>query len=83
MSLVVHSDCHLCEKAEPVVRRVARRLRVPVEVVDMDTDDELIRLYAWRIPVVLGPDGAVLEEGIIDGRKLRAAVKEARRAAQR
>lgn len=83
LNLVVHPDCHLCEEAEPIVRRIARRMRVPLEVVDMDTDDELVRLYAWRIPVVLGPDGAVLEEGIIDGRKLRAAVKEARKAARR
>jgi thiol-disulfide isomerase/thioredoxin len=77
--LIIHPGCHLCDRAEPVVRRVARRLRVGLEVVDMDSDDELVRLYAWRIPVVLGPDGEVLEEGMIDERKLRAAVKGIRR----
>lgn len=48
----------------------------------MDTDDELARLYAWRIPVVLGPAGEVLDEGLIDERRLRGAVKRARRAAR-
>lgn len=48
----------------------------------MDTDDELVRLYAWRIPVVLGPDGEVLGEGRIDERRLRAEVKKARKAAR-
>lgn len=79
LRLVVGSGCHLCEEAEPVVRRVARHLRVPLEVVDLEADDELVRLYAWRIPVVLGPDGEVLAEGIIEERKLRAMVRRVRR----
>lgn len=80
MRLVVTPGCHLCDEAEPIVRRIARRYRVPLEVVDMDSDDDLVRLYAWRIPVVLGPDGEVLDEGLIDERRLRSAVKAMLRA---
>lgn len=45
----------------------------------MDSDDELVRLYALRVPVVLGPDGEVIAEGIIERRGLRRAVFAARR----
>jgi hypothetical protein len=32
---------------------------------DVDSDEELYRLYDWRVPVVL-VDGAVVAEGKID-----------------
>ena len=79
MTFVTRSGCHLCEQAEPVVQAVARRYGVRLEVVDMDSDDEMVRLYGLRVPVVLGPDGAVLAEGIIEGRELRRAVATATR----
>ncbi|MGH8912454.1 MAG: glutaredoxin family protein [Acidimicrobiia bacterium] len=78
MTFVTRSGCHLCEEAEPVVRRVASRVGAALEVVDMDTDDDLIRLYGLRVPVVLGPGGDVLAEGIIDERVLRRAIRRAR-----
>ena len=73
------NGCHLCEEAEPVVRLVARRYGFGVEIVDIDTDDELVRLYALRVPVVLDPAGRVVAEGIIEERPLRKAVKRLRR----
>lgn len=81
MRLITHPGCHLCEVAEPVVRRAARRYRLPLEVVDMDSDEELVRLYALRIPVLLGPDNEVLAEGNIDPLQVRRAVKTLRRRA--
>jgi len=79
LRLVVSNGCHLCEEAEPVVRRVARRYGFGVEIVDIDADDELVRLYALRVPVVLDPAGRVVAEGIIEERPLRKAVKRLRR----
>ena len=67
----------MCEQAEPVVQAVARRYGVRLEVIDMDSDDEMVRLYGLRIPVVLGPDGVVLAEGLIERRELRRAVATA------
>lgn len=61
------------------MRSVARRLRVGLERVEMDSDDELVALYSLRIPVVLGPDGEVLAEGNIERGSLRRAVRAARR----
>jgi hypothetical protein len=63
-----------------VVRRVARWSRASLDVVDMDSDDELVRLYSLRVPVVLGPGDRVLAEGRIDPRQLRKAIAAERRA---
>jgi hypothetical protein len=55
---------------------VARRLRVDVVEVDIDSDDDLTARYGLRIPVVLGDAGQVLGEGLIDARELRRAMRE-------
>ena len=62
-----------------MVRRTARWSGASVEVVDLDSDDELIRLYSLRIPVVLGPLGDVVAEGRIEAGQLRHAIRAARR----
>jgi len=76
--LIVNPGCHLCEEAEPRVRRAAARFGLAVEIVQMESDDELVREYAWRIPVLLAADGRVLAEGIIEDRPLRRALKSLR-----
>ena len=69
--------CHLCEEALPLVRREARRAGVELQVVDIDDDDGLVGEYGLRIPVLLGPDDAVLAEGAIeDRRSLRRALRK-------
>lgn len=40
------------------------------EVVDVDSDDELVRLYDWRVPVILA-NGTPVLEGRIDTASLR------------
>lgn len=79
LRLVVSPGCHLCEEAEPVVRRVAQRYGLPLEIVDMDSDDELVRRYSLRIPVVLDAADRVVAEGTIEERHLRRTVKRLRR----
>lgn len=50
--------------------KVAKSMNVSIEEVDIDSDDELTKLYGLRVPVVLGVHGRVLAEGVIDDRKL-------------
>lgn len=45
-------------------------MNVAVEEIDVDSDDELTKLYGLRIPVVLGTHDRVLAEGVIDDRRL-------------
>ena len=66
--LVTRQGCHLCDQALALLRE----LGLDPEVADVDADDELFRLYDWRVPVVL-VGGEVAAEGRID----RAAVQRA------
>jgi len=45
-------ECHLCDEAAPLVRRAARLAGMKVVEVDIDLDDDLVRDYGLRIPVV-------------------------------
>ena len=73
---LTRDGCRLCDEARPLVEWVARRLRVDLVEVDIDTDDELIARYGLRIPVVLGRNDQVIAEGVIDdARYLRRAMR--------
>lgn len=58
--LILYSTvgCHLCDQAYSVITRcLANSLgnaieSVPINIVDIADDDDLMRLYAIRIPVV-------------------------------
>jgi thiol-disulfide isomerase/thioredoxin len=71
---LTRSGCHLCEEAEPLVRRVAAEFGAVLEVVDIDADPDLQARYTTRVPVVLGPRDRVVGEGIIDEDDLRGAI---------
>ena len=66
--LVTRAGCHLCDDALALLRASG----VEPELADVDADDELYRLYDWRVPVVLVDDRVVLE-----GRITPEAVREA------
>jgi glutaredoxin len=66
--LVTREGCHLCEHALSLLRD----LGVQPELVDVDSDDELHRLYDFRVPVVLLAD-KVIAEGKVTSAQLRAA----------
>jgi glutaredoxin len=69
VSLVLYSrpGCHLCDDARAVLRRVGH----PFEEVDIESDDDLLRRYLERIPVV-ALDGDELWELFVDEHALRA-----------
>ena len=58
--LVTRQGCHLCDEALSLLQN----LGVDPELADVDADDELHRLYDFRVPVVL-LDGAAAAEGKI------------------
>jgi hypothetical protein len=71
--------CHLCDQARPHVQEAVFRAGGVLEEIDIDSDDVLTRVYGLRIPVVLGPNGEVMAEGVIDVRRLRLTIKRAGR----
>jgi predicted thioredoxin/glutaredoxin len=66
--LVTRQGCHLCDQALALLRELGHE----PHLADVDADDELFRLYDWRVPIVLA-DGAVIAEGNIS----RAPLKDA------
>jgi predicted thioredoxin/glutaredoxin len=64
--LVTRKGCHLCDQALSLLQE----LGAEPELADVDADDELFRLYDWRVPVVL-VDGVVAAEGKIEKATLK------------
>jgi hypothetical protein len=71
--LVTRQGCHLCDDALGLLQE----LDAQPELADVDADDELYRLYDFRVPVVL-VDGEVVAEGRIRRDQLAAALTSKR-----
>jgi glutaredoxin len=69
VELVTRAGCHLCDEA----LRTLKALGVDAVLRDVDSDEQLFRLYDWRVPVVL-VDGTAVAEGKIDAARLRRAL---------
>jgi predicted thioredoxin/glutaredoxin len=67
--LMTRQGCHLCDQALGILGE----LSLHPEVLDVDADDELYRLYDFRVPVVL-VDGVIVAEGKVDRERLRKAL---------
>ena len=44
--------CHLCDDAENVLESLREELNFEIEVIDIDIDPELIKLYSDQVPVI-------------------------------
>ena len=72
--LVTRQGCHLCDQALALLRDLGHE----PHLADVDIDEELFRLYDWRVPVVLA-DGGVIAEGNITRGPLEQALKRSGR----
>ena len=68
--LVTRQGCHLCDQALAILRELGHE----PHLADVEADDELFRLYDWRVPVVLA-DGVIVGEGRITRQRLEEALK--------
>ena len=61
VALTIYSrpGCHLCEEMKTVVARVARRVALTLDEIDISTDPALEQRFGLEIPVLL-----------VDGRKV-------------
>ena len=53
LTLYSKPGCHLCDDMKAVIDRVARRLPLSLEVVDISSDPDLLARYELEIPVLL------------------------------
>ena len=74
VTFVTRAGCHLCEVAEPVVRRLAAEAGVTFELRDVDASDESRAAWSDKVPVVL-LDGREHAYWSVDERALRKALR--------
>jgi glutaredoxin len=70
--LYTRPDCHLCDEARAGLESLrADGLEFELEEIDIDSDDELLRRFLERIPVV-ELDGEIVSELWLDPDEIRA-----------
>ena len=67
-------DCHLCDEAERMLARIAKRIPLSVHVIDIDSDDYLQRRFMLEIPVIC-VDGVEVARAPISEGKLEDALE--------
>jgi glutaredoxin len=74
VTLYGRPGCHLCDDARVVLERIRRD--APFELVerDIEADDDLLRRYLERIPVI-ALDGEELSDFFVDERGLLARLR--------
>ncbi len=79
MKAVVYSrpECHLCHEAVVALTvLVAEFPELEISEIDIDRDDDLLRRYLERIPVV-SIDGEIVSELVFDPEPVRARLLNA------
>ena len=66
--------CHLCDVARDVILAVRSRQPFAFDEIDIESDDDLLRAYGIRIPVVT-VDGEERFEIAVDGSELEGLVR--------
>jgi glutaredoxin len=74
VTFVTRAGCHLCEVAEPVVRRLAGEAGAPFELQDVDAAAESRAAGSEKVPVVL-LDGREHAYWSVDEAALRKALR--------
>lgn len=69
MTFLTRENCHLCDDAREVLKAITDDIGLQVKEVDVDSDEELTKLYGLRVPVVLASHQRVIAEGIIDDKR--------------
>jgi hypothetical protein len=54
-------DCHLCDEAEAILKRVAADLAVTYRKIDIQSSPELFESFRYRIPVIQVEGGETLD----------------------
>ena len=77
VTLYVTRDCHLCEEAERLLRRLGREMGFPLAVVDISSDAGLHDRYCLAVPV-LAVDGEAVLSAPLDEARVREALAQRR-----
>jgi glutaredoxin len=70
VTLYGRPGCHLCDEARAKLRQIQANQPFALQEMDIETDDELLRRYLERIPVI-AVDGEELFDLFVDEEALR------------
>lgn len=74
VELITKDNCPLCEAGAETLNRATSKLGIEVREVDIFDDDDIYDEYSTRVPVVLAPNGSVIDEGKLSQAKLTPAL---------
>jgi glutaredoxin len=69
--------CHLCEDAESTLESLREELNFEIEVIYIEDDSELIRLYSDQVPVI-HIDGQHHDFYKVDSTRFRSSLEKHR-----
>jgi len=52
ITIYSRQGCHLCNDAQKTLESMREELNFEIEVIDIDKDAELIKLYSDQVPVI-------------------------------
>jgi len=73
VTVYTRENCHLCSEAIDTVERVAEEegVAVDMDIVDVDTDEELREEYGERVPYILLDGSPAFKYRVDEGRLRR------------
>jgi len=74
VELITKENCPLCESGAETLQRATAKFKIDVREIDIFDDDDIYDAYSTRVPVVLAPNGSVIDEGKLSQAKLTPAL---------
>jgi hypothetical protein len=74
VELITKENCPLCESGSETLQRATAKFKIDVREIDIFEDDDIYDAYSTRVPVVLAPNGSVIDEGKLSQAKLTPAL---------
>ncbi len=74
VELITKDNCPLCESGADTLRRATSKFEIDIREIDIFDDDDIYDAYSTRVPVVLAPNGSVIDEGKLSQAKLTPAL---------
>ncbi|MEN9381011.1 MAG: hypothetical protein RIR99_845 [Actinomycetota bacterium] len=77
VTIYSRKGCHLCEDAHQLLASVQEELAFEIDLIDIDGDAELIKLYSDQVPVI-HIDGAHHDFYKVDLERFRSSLEKHR-----
>ena len=74
VEFITKENCPLCEAGAKTLQRATGKFKIDVREIDIFEDDDIYDAYSTRVPVVLAPNGSVIDEGKLSQAKLTPAL---------